>query len=156
MIYWMHFGMVLRDCSGKRGGSGWGVLPPLKGQCTAAGTPTAYVTVIMEHGVSTKRQKSQYVTYLETFHSLQNLQRAQATEIDHADLFPRLETEPHVLFARSLFSPKAAADAVLLLAPSLEAQFKCWNVHLSRIKHEFFLQLKLFLCLGTICHTLQV
>lgn len=86
---------------------------------------TAYVILIMEHRVSAKRQKSQYITYLETSHSLQNRPREQATEIDHADLFPRLEMEPHVLFASSIFSPKAAADAVILLAPSLEAQFKC-------------------------------
>lgn len=138
---------------------GWGVLPPLKGQCTAAGARAAYVTVIMEHGASIKRQSSQYVTNLETFHSLQNHRRAQATEIDHADLFPRLQTEPPVLFARSLFSPEAAADAVIpviLLAPSLQAQFKCWNVHLSHIKHDFFLQLKLFFCLRTSCHTLHI
>lgn len=89
------------------------------------GTPTVYATIITENGVSIKGQKSQYIRYLEAFHPLQDQHKAQATMIDHVDLFPRLGTESYVLFARSLFSPNASADAVIHFAHSVEAQFKC-------------------------------
>lgn len=89
------------------------------------GTPTVYATIITEYGVSIKRQKSQYVRYLEAFHPLQDRHKAEATMIDHVDLFPRLGTESYVLFAHSLFSPNAAAAAVNCFAHSVEAQIKC-------------------------------
>jgi len=88
------------------------------------GTWTAYATIITEYGVSFKRQKSQYVSYLEAFHLLQDQHKAQATVIDHVDLFPRLGTESYVLFAHSLFSPNASADAAIRFAHSVEAHFK--------------------------------
>lgn len=105
MIYWMHFemiGTVLRDCSGKRGEVAEVLYLPSKGnaQQQEHGLHMSLLLCNMEHPLKGRKAN------LETFHSLQNHHRAQATEIDHADLFSRLETEPHVLFAHSLFSPR--------------------------------------------------
>lgn len=103
------------------------VCPTSKGQCKAVRTPTISATTITGYGVSIKRQKKQYVAYLEAFHLLQDQHEARATVIDHADLLPRLDTESCVLFVPSLFSPKASAGADSIFAHSVEA-LKCASV----------------------------